>query len=131
VNRVLRKKRVFLAGPIIGGNMMDNVRQAIDAADALRHAGHFPFIPHLAVLWRLVHARDDRAWWLEWGMEWLRACDALVRLPGASPGADEEVAQARAWGIPVWEGMAAFFADEHKHEALWEHRLGSVPEDGA
>jgi hypothetical protein len=30
-------------------------------------------------------------------------CDAVLRLPGASVGADQDVAQARALGLPVFE----------------------------
>ena len=40
--------------------------------------------------------------WLEYDMEWLTACDALVRLPGESKGADREVARAKELGIEVY-----------------------------
>jgi hypothetical protein len=36
-----------------------------------------------------------------------RRCDALLRLPGDSPGADEEVKMASELGLPVLTGLDA------------------------
>lgn len=80
--------------------MVLNVRAAILAGDEVWKAGFTPFVPHLSHLWHTVspHPYDD---WLALDMEWLAVCDILVRLPGESAGADEEVEYARERGIPV------------------------------
>jgi hypothetical protein len=36
----------------------------------------------------------------------LQHCDAVLRLPGASTGADQDVALARERGLPVYERLA-------------------------
>jgi hypothetical protein len=66
-------------------------------------AGAVPVVPHLTHLWHLVEPQPY-AHWLALGRELLRRCDAVFRLPGTSPGADEEVALAEATGIPVLHG---------------------------
>jgi hypothetical protein len=38
--------------------------------------------------------------------EWLKCCDAVLRLPGESTGADREVALAKELGIPVYYSIA-------------------------
>jgi len=100
-----RRKRIYIAAPYAKGDVAENVRRAILAADELLRAGHIPFCPHLSHFWHLLCPKP-RDLWLGYGLEWLAACDALVRLPGESEGADAEVAAARAWGIPVYGSVA-------------------------
>lgn len=45
----------------------------------------------------------DYTIWIEMALEWLSRCDALIRMPGYSPGADTEVDFALNAGIPVFE----------------------------
>ena len=35
-------------------------------------------------------------------LRWVAVCDALVRIPGYSPGSDEEAGHATRLGIPVY-----------------------------
>jgi len=35
-------------------------------------------------------------------MKWMLMCDAVLRIPGESPGADDEVDRATIEGIPVY-----------------------------
>lgn len=93
--------RVYVAGPITKGDQFLNVRAAIDAADTLLKAGHAPFVPHINVLWHMVHEHDYETW-MAWDDAFLQVCDALLRIPGDSPGADREVERARELGIPVF-----------------------------
>jgi hypothetical protein len=86
--------RVYVAGPYSKGDVVLNVRNAIAAADTLLAAGHTPFIPHLTHLWHLVSPKTYEEW-LAIDLDWLKCCDALVRLPGESSGADREVVYAR------------------------------------
>ena len=39
------------------------------------------------------------------GAAFLRRCDAVLRLPGKSPGADKEVKEAQALDMPVYFGI--------------------------
>jgi hypothetical protein len=104
---VLVKEKVFISGPYSKGDVALNVREAVRAADRVWAAGFTPFVPHLTHLWHLIspHPYPD---WLALDLEWLAACDHLVRLPGESAGADGEVARALALGIPVYEGVDEF-----------------------
>jgi len=98
--------RVFVSGPYTNGDVAVNVRTAILAANRLLRKGHIPFVPHLTHFWHLVvpHPYED---WLELDMEWLKVCDAVLRLPGESPGADVEVRLAESLGIPVYYNEVA------------------------
>lgn len=82
--------RIYIAGPYTKGDVAVNVRNAILAANELRDLGFFPFIPHLSHYWHTLCPRPYEDW-LAMDMEWLAACDALLRLPGESSGADKEV----------------------------------------
>jgi hypothetical protein len=94
-------KFVYVAGPISKGDMFLNVREGILTAERLRDAGLFPFCPHLSGLWQMVHPVGYEAW-MTLDFAWIARCDALLRMPGESPGADREVAHARKLGIPVF-----------------------------
>jgi len=105
--------RVYVAGPISNGETQDaatvlqNVHNAIDAAEKLFVAGHTPFLPHLDHWWHARHPHTT-AEWLKWDLEWLGLCEALVRLPGVSVGADQEVEFCNGHGIPVYFGVNNF-----------------------
>jgi hypothetical protein len=43
----------------------------------------------------------QRREWLELDIAWLEKCDIVLRIPGKSEGADEEVRQANLLGITV------------------------------
>lgn len=106
LSRGLRPLRVYVAGPY-SVNPTEGVAAAIQAADELLTAGYKPFVPHLTHLW---HERYPQAYevWMQYDFAYLAVCDALVRLPGYSPGADREVALAKQRGVPVYEGVQAF-----------------------
>ena len=93
--------RIYVAGPISKGDREANLAAAIDAADRLLAAGWYPYVPHLGQLWDERHAHSYREW-MALDQGWLAACSALLRLPGESPGADEEVAFAEVHGIRVY-----------------------------
>ncbi len=94
-------KYIYVAGPYTGGDPVLNTRKAIEAGEQLRALGFVPFIPHLTHLWHLISPHDID-YWYEYDNEWIRKCDALLRLPGKSKGADAEVALALELGIPVF-----------------------------
>lgn len=93
-------KTVYVAGPI-SPDPLGHTRRALDAGSELMAAGIAPFVPHLACLWQVVYPRSYEDW-MRWDAEWIRRCDALLRLPGASPGADREMLLAMELGIPIF-----------------------------
>ena len=99
--------KVYIAGPYTHGDVARNVRAAIDAAHAIREAGHTPLVPVLSHFWHMIHPRAYEDW-LAMDLEWLEVCDAVVRLPGHSPGADRETAEAARIGLPVYHGVTVF-----------------------
>jgi hypothetical protein len=104
----LRSLRVYIAGPYTAGCPVKNTAIAIEAGNKVLELGHTPFIPHLNMLWDL-HKPHPPYVWLAWDKEWLKVCHALIRLPGKSPGADEEVRMAQEeLHIPVFFGVDAF-----------------------
>jgi hypothetical protein len=93
--------RVYIAGPYTKGDVVMNVQKIIRVAEKLIKFGHIPFVPHLTHLWHLINPHSYR-FWLEYDSKWLPICDALLRVPGESSGADEEVGLAKGLGIPVY-----------------------------
>lgn len=104
-----RAIRVYVAGPYTKGDVAVNVREAILAGGRIYDAGMVPFVPHLTHFWHTVAPRPYEDW-LRLDMEWLRVCDALLRLPGDSSGADKEVAEAVRLGLPCFEYHADLLA---------------------
>ena len=82
--------KVFISGPYTSPDLVINVRNAILAAEKVIEKGHTPFVPHLNHLWHLVSPHEID-YWYAYDLDWLKVCDILLRLPGKSIGADEEV----------------------------------------
>lgn len=99
-------RRIFIAGPYGDGGPAceENVAAALRAANAVRDLGALVFVPHLFHFWHAQHPRP-RQDWLDMDFEWLRICDAVLRIPGRSAGADDEAAKAIAWGMPVFHDL--------------------------
>jgi nucleoside 2-deoxyribosyltransferase len=91
---------VYLAGPYTHPDPVENTNKTILVADALRDLGFVPFVPHMTLLWHMVKPHEPD-YWYAYDLEWLAQCDVLLRLPGDSWGADEEVKFAIAHDIPV------------------------------
>jgi hypothetical protein len=47
----------------------------------------------------------DFEFWMDKDMMWITKCDALLRTPGDSAGADREVLHAIRLGIPVYYSL--------------------------
>jgi hypothetical protein len=101
--------RVYVAGPYSGGDTVANINRAIFNGDWLLSLGYVPFIPHLTGFWHLIHPHKYEDW-LAYDMAWLRMCDAILRLPGESPGADREEQEAMRIGIPVFLSVPELIA---------------------
>lgn len=97
--------KVYIAGPY-SSDPLDNTYEAIHYGDRLFRMGYIPFIPHLSHFWdeQQPHEYEE---WLDWCLEWVKCCDAILRLPGESVGAGVETELAAALDIPVFNSIEA------------------------
>jgi hypothetical protein len=86
------------------GVFADNMRIAYEAAHQLMSMGHWPFVPHLFWHLELWFPRRVEAW-LDLDKAWLERCDAILRLPGESVGADLEMGWAKDHGLLVFDSI--------------------------
>src|ERR1035441_10289212 len=93
--------RVYVAGPYSNGDVARNVRNAYEAANRLADLGFAPFVPHATHFWHMLFPRPYE-FWLDLDNQFLPFCQALLRLPGTSSGADKESQLAQTLGIPVF-----------------------------
>ena len=101
---------VFVSGPYTIGDVAANVRNAMEAASQLIDKGHLVFVPHL---FHFLHMHKPQPYviWTAHDNAFLQHCNALVRLSGVSPGADDEVILARQWRIPVYSSVKEFLKE--------------------
>jgi hypothetical protein len=101
------RKRVYIAGPLgRGPERSANVERAVAAGMDVFRAGYAPLIPHLT---HYIDPDDSHGYenWVDVDLAWVSAADAVLRLPGASPGADRETAHAAHIGVPVFSSIKA------------------------
>lgn len=92
---------VYIASPYTIGDVAKNVRKQFEAAECLYNAGFLPYPPLFTHFWHFLFPHPYE-YWTRLDMEWIRRCDFLLRLPGESNGADEEVRFALTHKIPVY-----------------------------
>lgn len=106
---------VLIAGPYLSGTDGDPVRIAANrarleaAALPIYQRGHLPMLGEWLAL-PIIHAAGGReqgdavfhAYQYPVAERLLTRCDAVLRLPGASRGADMDVARAQTLGLPVY-----------------------------
>jgi hypothetical protein len=110
---------ILIAGPYRSGTgddpelMAKNLRSLESVALPLYRAGHIPLIGEWIALPLLREAGSTRPGDAIYdeilypiANRLLNRCDAVLRLPGASKGADEDVRLARELGLPVLEKLA-------------------------
>lgn len=98
-----QQKRVYISGPITKGNRNHNYFQALEAEAELMRNNFAPLNPMQTMV--LPFAWDgefDHARWLERDFAWIAVCDAVLRIPGESVGAEAEREFAEKCGIPVF-----------------------------
>jgi hypothetical protein len=109
---------ILIAGPYRGGTgddpvlMARNLERLEAAALPLFRAGHVPVIGEWFALPLLKQAGSkapgDAAYQeisYPIAHRLIERCDAVLRLPGESKGADEDVRRARARGLPVYSSL--------------------------
>jgi hypothetical protein len=110
---------ILIAGPYRSGTgddpekMRANLHALETAALPLYRAGHIPMIGEWVALPLLAVAGSTRigdALWEEIlypvANRLITRCDGVLRLPGASAGADNDVRLARELGLPVYYRLA-------------------------
>jgi hypothetical protein len=94
-------QKIYIASPYTLGSEGENVRISLDAANELINEGYAPFAPLLAHFQHMIYPQSYEVW-MSLDIEWIGVCDAVLRLPGDSSGADREVEYARNNSIPVF-----------------------------
>lgn len=110
---------ILVAGPYRSGTGNDpalmeaNLRQLEAAALPLFRAGHIPMIGEWVALPLAARAgaRDvndplNEEFLYPTAQRLLQHCQAVLRLPGPSQGADEDVRLARVRGLPVYHHLS-------------------------
>lgn len=109
---------ILIAGPYLSGTDGDPARIAANrerleaAALPIWARGHLPLLGEWLAL-PIIHAAGGRepgdavfhAYQYPVAERLLQRCDAVWRLPGASRGADLDVARAQALGLPVYHAL--------------------------
>ena len=106
---------VYVAGPYTQGDREANVRENLRIASVLLDKGYAPYAPLLTHYQHEAFPRDPSDW-LSLDLAWLARADCLLRTPGASRGADIEVAFCRDNGIPIFytiEDLEAYCGASH------------------
>jgi len=91
---------LYLSGPMAKQPYI-GPRDAMALGTRLWRAGWHPVIPQLNALWEMSAgpldpvSADGVCGWIEYDMSLLSKCQAIVRLPGVSSGADRETAVAQ------------------------------------
>lgn len=101
------RRLLYLAGPyslnpahctheaiMVGRAILDNPRIG-------EFFSYSPVIPHLTFYWDSVAPMEYERW-LDYDLDVLHHCEAIVRLPGKSSGADIELAYAMGQGKDVF-----------------------------
>lgn len=96
----VKKPVVYIAGPYTNPDPVENMHRAVKIADSLLDVC-VPLVPHLTGTWHMISPKPYEVW-LELDIAHMERCDAVYRYPGASSGADGEVAHAEKIGMPVF-----------------------------
>lgn len=119
---------VYVAGPYTHPDPIENTHKTIAIADDLNATGLVTcIVPHLTLLWHMVSPHEE-GYWYDYDLASLRRCDALLRLPGESSGADKEVRYARIYDIPVFFDKAGLleWAPHQLHNIATARRMAST-----
>lgn len=104
----MKRPLVYVAGPYTTPDPCENTHRAVEVANGISDVC-WPLVPHLSHFWHTMTPRPY-AFWTSLDLVYLERCDAMLRIPGESPGADGEVAFALEHGIPVFHDEPALRA---------------------
>jgi len=122
--------KVYIASPYTKGDVAVNVKTQMDTADELMNKGFVPFTPLYSHFQHMAHPRPYEDW-LKLDFEWIPVCDCILRLPGDSSGADNEVEFAITNNILVFYSLNDLckyyngFEDLDESEKIIKHKTKS------
>ena len=96
--------KVYVACPYTLGDVAENVKNAIAVTEELYNMGVNPFNPLLSHFHQMAFPRSYNDW-MRVDYDWIDVCDAVLRIPGISEGADMETRYARNHGKPVFNSI--------------------------
>jgi len=99
--------KVYVASPFTKGDQGANVRRQLVAAEQLYNKGYNVYAPLVFSYLQHLHFPRPYEGWMQVDFDWILSCDGLLRLSGASPGADREVDLAKKNDIPVFTSLAS------------------------
>ena len=109
---------LYLAGPYTRPDPIVNVNGACRVATIIIEQTEWvPMVPHLTMLWHAITPRSI-GFWYALDLIHLAHCDAIVRLPGASIGADHEMGHAESIGLTV----VSFYDLPLDAQRIWTRR---------
>ena len=92
---------VYVAAPFRFPDVFANIRAAIEVGERLEATGIITaWVPHQNALWGLIYPHDAD-FWLDYDFSQLARSDALFRVSGESPGADDEEAYCRRSDVVI------------------------------
>lgn len=101
---------VYVAAPYTRPDPVQNTHDLVhEVSTMVDEEKVTPFAPHLTLLWHVIAPRP-LDFWYAYDLATLARCDAVLRLPGASTGADREVEFAVEIGKPVFTSKAELYA---------------------
>lgn len=90
---------LYVAGPYTRPDPVENTHRAARVATWIyENTRWVPMLPHITLAWHLITPRPVDFWY-DLDLQHMLRCDAIVRLPGASTGADRELAVALEHGL--------------------------------
>lgn len=103
--------KVYFAAPYTNPDPEQNVKLYFEAValycqiNDLCSAGHSVIVPVLPHAFHELHKHVERPYdeWMALDRELIKGCNCLIRLPGESTGAEQEVALARSMGLSVMD----------------------------
>ena len=112
--------RVYVAGPYNGPDVLSvlrNIRRGIELSSLLLQKGYAPFCPWLDFQFGLT-SEIPLENYKQGSMAFLRVCDCVLLALGweSSPGALEEIKEAKRLNIPVFETCADL--DDYREEVI-------------
>lgn len=114
------RKMLYIAGPYTHPDPVVNTHAAAKVGTIVyEQTEYVPFVPHLSLLQHMVTPRAE-AFWYALDLDQMAHCDAIVRLPGASTGADKEMEIAAGLGLSI----VAFGDLPEEARTAWTTRLG-------
>jgi hypothetical protein len=108
---------VYVAGPYTKPDPCINTHNAVNVGNQLLEKGIPCIIPHMSHFWHTMYPQPYRSW-MELDFILLRRSNLLVRLPGESSGADEEVALAESLKLPIVIASSVDTAADEVYEYL-------------